>query len=83
MLKFTEDHEWLDVDGDVAKVGITTYAVEQLGDVVFAEMPKLGATHAKNAEVATVESSKVTSSINCPRTEKFSKSMRPLSPIRP
>jgi glycine cleavage system H protein len=66
MLKFTEDHEWLEVDGDVAKVGITTYAVEQLGDVVFAEMPKIGATHAKNAEVATVESSKATSSINCP-----------------
>ena len=40
MLKFTEDHEWLKIDGDVATVGITAYAAEQLGDLVFVQLPK-------------------------------------------
>ena len=44
MLKFTKDHEWLSIDGDVATVGITDHAAEQLGDVVFVELPEVGAS---------------------------------------
>ncbi len=58
MLKFTAEHEWLELDGDVATVGITTYAVEQLGDLVFVELPEVGKSFAKNDDAATVESVK-------------------------
>ena len=50
MLKFTEDHEWLRIDGDVATVGITDHAQEQLGDLVFVELPKLGAQRRTRAQ---------------------------------
>ena len=43
MLKFTDDHEWLKIEGDVATVGITQHATEQLGDLVFVELPEAGA----------------------------------------
>ncbi|TCL73608.1 glycine cleavage system protein GcvH [Rhizobium sp. BK251] len=66
MLKFTEEHEWLKIEGDVATVGITTYAVEQLGDLVFVELPEVGATFAKNDNAATVESVKAASDVYCP-----------------
>ncbi|MGV1914211.1 glycine cleavage system protein GcvH [uncultured Agrobacterium sp.] len=66
MLKFTQEHEWLKIEGDVATVGITTHAAEQLGDLVFVELPEVGATFSKNGEAATVESVKAASDVYCP-----------------
>lgn len=65
-MKFTEDHEWISVDGDQATVGITTYAAEQLGDVVFVELPEIGKTVAKGDEFAVVESVKAASEVYAP-----------------
>ena len=56
MLKFTEYHEWLRIEGDIATVGITDYAQEQLGDLVFVELPAPGAAPEKGAAAAVVES---------------------------
>ena len=63
---FTEDHEWIEVDGDTATIGITDYAQEQLGDVVFVEVPPAGATLAKGKEAAVVESVKAASDVFSP-----------------
>jgi glycine cleavage system H protein len=65
-LKFTEDHEWISLDGDIATLGITDYAQEQLGDVVFVELPDVGKTLAKGAEAAVVESVKAAGEIYAP-----------------
>ena len=66
MLKFTEEHEWLLIEGDVATVGITAHAAEQLGDLVYVELPAVGSTFAKNDNAATVESVKAASDVFCP-----------------
>ena len=66
MLKFTEDHEWLNIADGVATVGITNHAVEQLGDLVFVDLPQVGATLAKGDAAATVESVKAASDVYCP-----------------
>ncbi|MBB3946946.1 glycine cleavage system H protein [Rhizobium skierniewicense] len=66
MLKFTQEHEWLKIEGDVAIVGITTHAAEQLGDLVFVELPEVGATFSKDGDAATVESVKAASDVYCP-----------------
>lgn len=66
MLKFTKDHEWLRMDGDVATVGITPYAQEKLGDLVFVELPSLGAKLDKGAVAATVELVKAASEVYAP-----------------
>lgn len=66
MLKFTEDHEWLQIDGDTATVGITTHAAAQLGDLVFVELPDVGKSLSKGAEAATVESVKAASEVFSP-----------------
>lgn len=66
MIKFTEEHEWLEVDGDVATVGITDYAQNALGDVVFVELPEVGATYEKGDEVSVVESVKAASEVYAP-----------------
>ena len=66
MTKFTEDHEWLSVVDGVATVGITNHAVEQLGDLVFVELPQVGAELAKGDVAATVESVKAASEVYCP-----------------
>ena len=63
---FTEEHEWIDVDGDTATVGITDYAQEQLGDIVFVELPAPGAELAKGGEAAVVESVKAASDVYSP-----------------
>jgi len=63
---FTEDHEWISVDGDVGTTGITKYAAEQLGDVVFVEVPEAGATFAKDDDMAVVESVKAASDVYAP-----------------
>ncbi|MEL6827506.1 MAG: glycine cleavage system protein GcvH [Pseudomonadota bacterium] len=63
---FTEDHEWIVVDGDVGTVGITKYAAEQLGDVVFVEVPEAGASFGKGDDMAVVESVKAASDVYAP-----------------
>ena len=65
-LRFTEDHEWIRVEGDVATVGITDYAQEQMGDVVFVELPDAGKALEKGKEAAVVESVKAASEIYAP-----------------
>jgi glycine cleavage system H protein len=65
-VKFTEDHEWIRVDGDVGIVGITDYAQQQLGDVVFVELPELGRKAEQGKEIAVVESVKAASEIFAP-----------------
>ena len=66
MLKYTEEHEWLKLDGDEVIVGITEHATEQLGDLVFVELPAEGATVAKGEGVVTIESVKAASDITAP-----------------
>ena len=65
-LYFTEEHEWILVEGDVATVGITDHAQEQLGDVVFVEVPDEGKTFDKGDEAAVVESVKAASDVYSP-----------------
>ncbi len=63
---YTDQHEWVRVDGDVATVGITQYAAEQLGDVVFVEVPAPGKQVAQGSEAAVVESVKAASDVYAP-----------------
>lgn len=65
-MKFTEEHEWLRVEGDVVVVGITGHASEQLGDVVFIELPEVGSEVTKDEEVCVIESVKAASDILAP-----------------
>ncbi|MGA7805882.1 glycine cleavage system protein GcvH [Bradyrhizobium sp.] len=65
---FTPDHEWLQIDGDVATIGITDYAQSQLGDVVFVELPKVGRALKKAEAAAVVESVKAASDVYAPIT---------------
>ena len=67
-LRFTKDHEWISVDGDIATVGITNHAQEQLGDVVFVELPAVGKKVTKGGEAAVVESVKAASEVYAPVT---------------
>jgi glycine cleavage system H protein len=66
--RYTKDHEWISVDGDVGTVGITTYAQEQLGDIVFVELPAVGKAITKGGEAAVVESVKAASDVYAPIT---------------
>ncbi|MEM1019273.1 MAG: glycine cleavage system protein GcvH [Sphingomonadales bacterium] len=66
MRKYTADHEWLDLDGDIATVGITDYAQKALGDVVFIELPAVGKTVSAGDEAAVVESVKAASEVYAP-----------------
>ena len=63
---FTEDHEWVKVDGDTGTVGISAYAAKALGDVVFVELPDVGAEFDKGDEAAVVESVKAASEVYAP-----------------
>jgi glycine cleavage system H protein len=63
---FTDEHEWIDVAGDIATVGITDYAQEQLGDIVFVELPAEGTTFEKGDDAAVVESVKAASDVYAP-----------------
>jgi glycine cleavage system H protein len=65
-LLYTKDHEWGKVDGDTATIGITFYAQEQLGEIVFVELPKVGKEFGVHKEMAVVESSKAASDVYCP-----------------
>jgi len=66
MLKFTKDHEWLRLEGNIATVGITAFAQEKLGDLVFVDLPTVGATFDKGAVAATVESVKAAADVYAP-----------------
>tara|TARA_R110000868_G_scaffold116677_6_gene310387 strand:+ start:1468 stop:1836 length:369 start_codon:yes stop_codon:yes gene_type:complete len=63
---YTEEHEWLRVDGDIATVGITDHAQEQLGDLVFVDLPSTGATVGQGDDVVVVESVKAASDVYAP-----------------
>lgn len=65
-IKYTEDHEWVRVEGEVATVGITEYAQEQLGDIVYIDLPEAGAEMAQGDEAAVIESVKAASDIYAP-----------------
>jgi len=65
-LKYTSEHEWVRIDGDVCAVGITAYAVEQLGDITYVELPKVGTKVKQHGEAATVESVKAASDVYAP-----------------
>lgn len=65
-LKYTKDHEWVKMEGDVAIVGITQYALDQLGDVVYIELPETEESYDKDSSVGTIESTKTVSDIFSP-----------------
>jgi glycine cleavage system H protein len=66
MIKYSEDHEWVQLEGDVVTVGITDFAQNELGDIVFVELPELGTTVSAGGDMATVESFKAASSVYAP-----------------
>ena len=65
-VKYTKDHEWVRMDGDVAIIGITPHAAEQLGDVVFVELPDVGKSFKQGDDMAVVESVKAASDVYAP-----------------
>jgi glycine cleavage system H protein len=65
-VRYTRDHEWIRIEGDTATIGITNYAQEQLGDVVFVELPPVGKKLAKGDDAAVVESVKAASEVYAP-----------------
>lgn len=65
-MRFTKDHEWVEVAGDIATVGITSYAAQQLGDVVFVDLPSAGKAVKAGEELAVVESVKAASDVYAP-----------------
>ena len=65
-LKYTEEHEWISMEGSIGTVGISDYAQVQLGDVVFVEVPEIGSNYKKGGEVAVVESVKAASEVYAP-----------------
>jgi glycine cleavage system H protein len=68
MIKYTEDHEWLNIEGDIATVGITVHAQDALGDVVFVDLPEVGATLVQKATAGVVESVKAAADVHMPVT---------------
>ena len=64
--KFSEEHEWIEIDGDTATIGITIHAQEQLGDIVFVDLPEVGAVFNKDDEAGVVESVKAASEVYAP-----------------
>lgn len=67
-LKYTADHEWIAVDGDIATIGITAYAAEKLGDVVYVDLPKVGSTVRAATVVGEIESTKSVGELFAPVT---------------
>jgi len=65
-LRFTKEHEWVRIEGSLARVGITDYAQDALGDVVYVDLPAVGATVAANQPLGEVESTKSVSDVYCP-----------------
>ena len=69
-LKYTKDHEWIDVEGDRGRIGITSYAQQQLGDVVYMELPEVGTTVTAGQSFGTIESVKAVSELFAPVSGK-------------
>jgi glycine cleavage system H protein len=67
-VRYTKDHEWISLEGEIGTVGITTYAQSQLGDVVYVELPDVGKQVARGSETAVVESVKAASEVYAPVT---------------
>ncbi|MBL6664688.1 MAG: glycine cleavage system protein GcvH [Rickettsiales bacterium] len=65
-MKYTKDHEWIQLEGDIATIGITEYAAEALGELVYVELPEVGASFSKGDAFAVVESSKSASDVYMP-----------------
>ncbi|MFM7702928.1 MAG: glycine cleavage system protein GcvH [Alphaproteobacteria bacterium] len=65
-MKYTKDHEWIKIEGDIATIGITEYAAEALGELVYVELPKVGNSYKKHDAFAVVESSKSASDVYIP-----------------
>ena len=65
-VKFSKEHEWIKLDGDIATIGITQHATEMLGDIVFVELPEIGSSVAKDGNAGVVESTKAASDIYTP-----------------
>ncbi|RLI63749.1 MAG: glycine cleavage system protein GcvH, partial [Promethearchaeia archaeon] len=65
-LKYAETHEWVRVEGDIAVVGITDHAQDQLGEIVFAELPEVGDSFGKDDEMCNIESSKAVGEVRAP-----------------
>ena len=65
-LKYTKDHEWIRMSGDTGQVGITQYAQDQLGDVVFVDLPDVGRTFTQGEQFGSIESVKAVSDLYCP-----------------
>jgi len=65
-VKYSKEHEWLKIDGDVATIGITKHATEMLGDIVFAELPEKGSSVEKDGTAGVVESTKAASDVYTP-----------------
>jgi len=65
-ISYTKEHEWISIDGDVATVGISDHAQEQLGEIVFVDLPDVGKTLSKNDDMAVVESVKAASDVYAP-----------------
>ncbi len=72
-VKYTKEHEWISVEGDTATIGISTYAQEQLGEIVFVELPDVGKTLEKGAQAAVIESVKAASEIYTPASGEITK----------
>lgn len=64
--KFTDEHEWIALDGDIGTVGVSDYAQDQLGDIVFVELPEVGRKLTRGEEAATIESVKAASALYAP-----------------
>lgn len=69
-LRYTKDHEWIKVEGETGTMGITDYAQEQLGEIVFVELPQVGKDFATHKEISVVESSKAAGDVYCPAAGK-------------
>ena len=78
-VKYTEDHEWVRIEGDIVTVGITAYAQEQMGDVVFVELPESGKEFEQGDEAAVVESVKAASEIYAPVSGEVTESNEALA----
>ncbi len=66
MKKYTNEHEWAELEGDIATIGLSNYAIDELGDITFVELPEIGASAAKSESIAFIESVKAASDIYAP-----------------
>jgi len=73
-VKYTKEHEWIRIDGDTATIGISDYAQEQLGEIVFVELPEAGTPLEKGSEAAVIESVKAASEVYAPASGEVTES---------